>query len=191
MFRAVFLDRDDTLILNRSATAAGPSPGDLGDPSLVRLLPGAGAACITMRNLGFLLVVVTNQGAVARGNCSTGDVDAVNSAMFTMLRQAGADLDAVYFCPYHPAGRVAPFNVEHHWRKPAAGMYLAAALDLHIDLNNSWSIGDSERDTRAAIAAGISPDCSIQIGGGREVPDLKAAAARIAASLSPAQEPRA
>lgn len=153
---AVFLDRDDTLIANRDVTAATPHPGDLCDPALVRLLPGVAEGLRRLHRAGFALVVVSNQGCVARGVCTIEQVEACNRRMRELIRaEAGIELDGVYYCPYHPKGGVAPFNTEHLWRKPAPGMILAAAADLGLDLSRSWMIGDSPRDAQAAMAAGV------------------------------------
>jgi len=161
---AVFLDRDDTLIANREPTASTPHPGDLIDPALVRLLPGVAAGLRRLRDAGFALVVITNQGGVARAVCRTEQVEACNRRMRDFVRaEVGVELDGVYYCPYHPMGTVAPFNVEHPWRKPAPGMILAAAADLGLDLSRSWMVGDAERDAQAAIAAGLDPRHTILI----------------------------
>lgn len=166
---AVFLDRDDTLIANREVTAGSASPGDLFDPALVRLNPGVGPGLRLLREEGFVLVCVTNQGAVARGVCGLDAVIATNARLRACIRQEageGVDLDAVYFCPYHPHGTVAPWNTEHPWRKPAPGMFLQAADDLRLDLARSWAIGDAYRDIEAAIAAGIDPIRTLLVGDG-------------------------
>ncbi len=188
---AVFLDRDDTLILNRAITAGTPHPGSLFDPALVRLLPGAAAACRDLKRAGFALVVVTNQGAVARGECTIAQVEATNARLREVLKAesgGGADgqpeveLDAIYFCPYHPKGSVPPFNIEHPTRKPHPGMFLAAAADLHLDLSRSWMIGDADRDIAAALAAGIPAAHTILLGdefssqAGHRVPSMIRAA---------------
>lgn len=155
MKRAVFLDRDDTLIANRAVTAHAPHPGDLFDPGLVQFLPGVAEGLRNLRGAGFLLVCVTNQGCVARGHATIEQVLATNRRLRDLLAAESADLDALYFCPYHPRGTVAPWNREHPWRKPAPGMFLQAADDLAIDLAQSWMIGDAPRDLDAAVAAGI------------------------------------
>lgn len=143
---AVFLDRDDTLIHN---------DGDLGDPELVKLIQGAASACASLRGLGYRLVVVTNQGGVARGKYGTKDVDAVNDRIEQLiLKNSGAKIDKFYYCPYHPEGSVAEYTREHPWRKPQPGMLLAGAKELDIDLSQSWMIGDAMRDIAAGIAAG-------------------------------------
>jgi len=144
---AVFLDRDDTLILCREVSP----DGDLGDPRLVRLAPGAVEACERLRAAGFVLVVVSNQGGVARGRYSPADVDAVNRRINELL---GGAISAFRFCPYHPGGTVARFAREHSWRKPSPGMVLDAAEVLGLDLSRSWLAGDSERDIAAGKAAG-------------------------------------
>lgn len=162
---AVFLDRDDTLIANREVTAATPHPGDLIDPSLVRLLPGVAAGLRNLHQAGYALVVFSNQGCIARGVGTVGQVEACNRRMRDLIRsEAGVELDGIYYCPHHPKGTVAPFNVEHPWRKPAPGMLLAAAADLGLHLSRSWMIGDSPRDAESAIAAGINPGRAILIG---------------------------
>src|SRR5262245_266762 len=73
---AIFLDRDNTLIAN---------DGDLGDPAQVRVLPGAAQALGALRDAGYRIVVVSNQGGVARGAFSEADVDAVNQRTARLL----------------------------------------------------------------------------------------------------------
>ena len=153
---AVFLDRDDTLIYNRTPTAATPYPGDLFDPGLVKLLPGVPEGLKLLHAAGFALVVVSNQGGVARGRCTLAQVHACNERLRALARRdAGVEFAGIYVCPYHPSGTLPPWNIEHPWRKPAPGMLLAAAADLGLDLRRSWMIGDKERDIEAAVAAGV------------------------------------
>src|SRR4029079_13951341 len=83
-----------------------------------------------------------------------------------LLAAEGVELDGVYYYPHHPQGRVAPYNAEHPWRKPAPGMRRAAAHDLGLDLSRSWMIGDASRDIEAAAAAGIVPQRAILPGNG-------------------------
>ena len=167
---AVFLDRDDTLIANREVTASTAHPGDLCDPALVRLLPGVREGLRRLALRGYALVVVSNQGCVARGVCTLGQVHDCNERLRELLRageggRPGVELDAVYVCPYHPEGRVPGFSIEHPWRKPAPGMLLQAAKDLDLDLHRSWMIGDSARDRDAAINAGIPGERTIIVDG--------------------------
>lgn len=180
---AVFLDRDDTLIANRDLPAPPPpaTRGDLTDPLLVRAEPGAVEACAALRSAGFALVVVTNQGVVARGGLSVAGLDAVHDALVAAFTHPkhGVLLDAVLACPMHPSGRVEEWRGEHPWRKPAPGMLMASAHDLNLDLERSWLVGDAERDVAAGIAAGLAPARALRIGPGAPWPTLAAAAEHI------------
>ena len=146
MNRAVFLDRDNTLI---------HADEDVGDPRAVRLIRGAASAVASLRGLGYKIVVVTNQGAVARGIFGEADVAAVNERIAELIvADSGGIIDAFYYCPYHPKGTVEPYNREHVWRKPRPGMLLRAAEDMGLDLSRSWMIGDRMSDAEAGRAAG-------------------------------------
>ncbi len=151
MQQCVFLDRDNTIIAN---------DGDLGDPTLVRLLDGAAWGIRAIREAGYLVVVVSNQGGVARGKYSERDVVTVHARIDELLARAVAwtgDAPLInewMFCPYHPDGSVEAFRKEHPWRKPAPGMLLDAAKRLTIDLKSSWMVGDQERDIDAGRTAG-------------------------------------
>ncbi len=145
--RAIFLDRDNTIIEN---------DGYLGDPSKVKLLQGAATAIAAMRRIGFRIIVVSNQSGVARGMFDEAAVEAVNQEMCKHLReQAGAHIDASYYCPYHPDAVIAEYKIDHDWRKPKPGMLKQAAEDFGLDLSQCWMIGDQPRD----IAAGASAGC--------------------------------
>jgi len=152
----VFLDRDNTLIAN---------DGDLGDPAQVRILPGAADGLKKLKDAGFRLVVVTNQGGVARGRYTEADVDRVHARIAQLVDdQTGGQrvLDRFYYCPFHPEATVAEYRREHPWRKPQAGMLLQAAQDLALDLDHGWMIGDQARDVAAGRAAGVR---TILVGG--------------------------
>ena len=159
---AVFLDRDDTILDTTAVTAGGTVPtGDLYDPALVRLLPGVPEALRLLRDRGFVMVVYTSQGGVARGSGTLADLEAVNDRMRTLVGEGM--IAAVYACPFHPKGTVARFMSEHPWRKPQGGMIVAAAGELGLDLARSWAVGDKPRDAEAATAGGIAPERAIVI----------------------------
>ncbi|MCC6971598.1 MAG: hypothetical protein IT434_15410 [Phycisphaerales bacterium] len=88
---AVFLDRDDTLIQNAELPwdRGGTPRGDLCDPAWVRLLPGVAEACRMLAGAGFALVVVSNQGLVARGVGTLEDVERTNRRMLDLLSEGG------------------------------------------------------------------------------------------------------
>ena len=156
----VFLDRDNTLIAN---------DGDLGDPARVTLLDGVPEGLQRLRDAGYRLVVVTNQGGVARGRYEEEDVDRVHREIAGLVDLA-ADrrglIDRFYYCPFHPEAVVDAYRREHPWRKPQPGMLLQASRDLGIDLRSSWMVGDQPRDVQAGAAAGCR---TILIGPSREL----------------------
>jgi len=144
--RAIFLDRDNTIIQNDT---------DLGDPEDVRLIRGAAHAIGSLRQLGYRIIVVSNQGGVARGKYTERDVDAVHERIAQEVHDsAGAIIDRFYYCPFHPDGTVAEYAREHPWRKPQPGMLLEAARSLDLELRECWMVGDHERDIDAGGAAG-------------------------------------
>ncbi|MCH2132409.1 MAG: HAD family hydrolase [Phycisphaerales bacterium] len=148
MPRAVFLDRDNTIIHN---------DGDLGDASAVTVMAGAADAMKHLREAGFHLVVVTNQSGIARGVFTEADVASVHGEMNRHLAEATGDQQLVlayYYSPWHPEGVVEAFRGDHPTRKPRPGMLLQAAEDHDLDLARSWMVGDQERDVEAGIAAG-------------------------------------
>jgi D,D-heptose 1,7-bisphosphate phosphatase len=143
--RAVFLDRDNTLVFD---------PGYLSNPADVRLLDGVTEGLASLAAAGFKLIIVTNQAGVARGYYDENAVFAVNAEVVRQLSVADIPIAAVYYCPYHPEGIIEPFNRNHTDRKPNPGMLLRASNDLEIDLARSWMIGDSVHDSEAGKRAG-------------------------------------
>jgi D-glycero-D-manno-heptose 1,7-bisphosphate phosphatase len=192
MRAAVFLDRDDTLMEARSLPVPPPpaAHGDVTDPGQVRLMPGVLEACRRLKEAGFVLVVVSNQGVVARGGATIERVKQVNERLRELLGdgKGGSLVEAVYVCPYHPEGIVAEFTREHPWRKPAPGMITAAAGELSLDLGSSWLVGDAERDVEAGIAAGVPAVQCLRIGPHGRLANLSAAAEVILAETSEAVE---
>ena len=143
--KAVFLDRDDTLI---------EDPGYINDPDQVKLLDGTAEALIELKNLGYKIVVVTNQSAVARGIVTEKVLAEIHERMRQLLAQEDAFLDDIYYCPYHPEGVVPKYRKESNYRKPNPGMLLEAADDMKIELGESWCIGNSISDVEAGSRAG-------------------------------------
>jgi D-glycero-D-manno-heptose 1,7-bisphosphate phosphatase len=162
MPKAVFLDRDDTLIEANTLPPPKPpaAPGDVVDPSLVRLLPGTLESCRRLKRAGFLLIVVSNQGVIARGGAALETIHSVNRRIADLI----PDVDAFYFCPFHPKGNVRALAREHPWRKPAPGMVLAAAHEFGVDLDSSWLVGDGPRDIEAGLAAGLAAAHCLMLG---------------------------
>lgn len=104
-------------------------------------------------------MVITNQSVIARGLTNLEGLNEIHKKMEWQLGEQGAFVDAIYFCPHHPhggfPGEVPEFKIACDCRKPKPGMLLQAAERFNIDLENSWMIGDSERDALAGRAAGV------------------------------------
>jgi D-glycero-D-manno-heptose 1,7-bisphosphate phosphatase len=145
--RAVFLDRDGTLV---------EEVPYLHDPERVVLLPGAGTLA-GLAAAGYALVVVTNQAGVARGRYDEAAVEAVHRRLAELLAGVGVRLDAVLYCPHHPEATVPGYARACRGRKPGPGMLEAASTRLGLDLAASVMIGNHPTDVGAAVAAGVTP----------------------------------
>ncbi|MCR4591336.1 MAG: HAD-IIIA family hydrolase [Lachnospiraceae bacterium] len=147
--KAVFLDRDGTI--NKEI-------GFFSDPDKMELVPEAAEAIRMFNSSEYLVIVVTNQSIIARGECTVEGLKAVHRRMYRLLGEKGAYVDGLYYCPHHPdsgfEGEVKELKIECECRKPKPGMLLQAAREHNIDLNASWMIGDSERDMKAGENAG-------------------------------------
>lgn len=138
MNRAVFLDRDGTIV---------DDPGFLRDPDRVQLLPGAAAALLQLQQMGFVLVVVSNQSGIGRGIFTAEQLEAVNLEVGCKLEAEGVRIAAWYHCPHAP-------DAGCQCRKPGTLLHRQAARDLDIDLTASWWIGDRISDLLPATELG-------------------------------------
>ncbi len=146
MKRAVFVDRDGTL----NEMVFDPDHGLLDSPrrpEQVTLMKNAAKFIDGLRQLGFFIVVVTNQPGVSKGTLTLPELDAVNQRLADLLKPA--HWDDLRFCPHHPE-----FGSPCDCRKPKPGMLMAAARDHGIDLSQSWMVGDGLIDVQAGRAAG-------------------------------------
>ena len=144
--RALFLDRDGTLMVDT---------GYVRDPADVVLLPGVARGLVDARELGFDIIVVSNQSGVARGIISTAQLEAVQARFEALLEAEGACIDMVRFCLHGPDDGCL-------CRKPAPGMLHDAASARGIDLRRSVMVGDRDSD----MVAGRSAGCTTIILGG-------------------------
>lgn len=159
--RAIFLDRDGTI-----------SPDEFGyikDPSLYHLYPEAGEALRIMRDLGYLLFIVTNQSGIARGYFGLEELEKVHDRMRELVAAEGVILDAVYFSPYFATGIVEPYNVHHEDRKPGIGMYKRALREFHFDPAQSFMIGDRATDVQFAQNVGLRSILLLSGNGNKEM----------------------
>lgn len=145
MNRAFFLDRDGVLILDKHY---------LSDPGQVELFPGTAKALRRMRSCGYKIIAVSNQSGIARGYFTFEELERVQERIDELLRRENAQIDAWYYCPHYPGGKVPAYSVVCSCRKPAPGLILKAAEEQNIDLGSSVMIGDNLSDLQAGKAAG-------------------------------------
>lgn len=147
---AIFLDRDG--VINHEVN-------HLSAPKQFKLIAGVGKAIKRVNQAGFLVVVITNQPVVARGDISEDELLEIHNKLDTMLGGDGAYIDRLYYCPHHPDsgfnGEVVELKVVCDCRKPKPGLLLQAAEDMNISLQDSWMVGDSSADMLAGEKAGV------------------------------------
>ncbi len=143
--RAIFLDRDGTLTRDL---------GFVHRTDDLQLLDNAAAGLRRMAATGFRLFITTNQSGIARGYFGEADMHAFNSALRRQLRVEGVEIEAIYYCPFHPEGSVEIYRQDSPLRKPRPGMILRAAAEHRLDLQASFAIGDKKSDILAGQAAG-------------------------------------
>jgi D,D-heptose 1,7-bisphosphate phosphatase len=145
MTPAIFLDKDGTLVENV------PYNVDVGK---LRFTRGALPALARLQELGFALVVATNQSGVALGRYDVDDVMDMAAHLCAVLQREGIRIAGYYFCPHLPHGIVPQYSCRCTCRKPQPGMLLQAARELDLDLANSWMLGDILDDVEAGHRAG-------------------------------------
>lgn len=131
--KVVILDRDG--IVNEQVDY-------LHDPAKFRLLEGVTDALKTMQDLGYKLVIITNQQGIGLGYFREEDFYKVNKKMLALLHEKGISISKIYFCPHSLAENC-------NCRKPQTGLLEKAEKDLNIDTEKSWMIGDRSSDILA------------------------------------------
>jgi len=144
--KAAFLDRDGVINLDRAYVHQWDE---------FEFVPGAVDAMRRLREAGYVLIVVTNQSGLARGMYTEDQFQALTTHMRAALKEAGAEVEAVYHCPHHPKGTVPGLAVDCDCRKPEPGMILRAAREHGLSLADSFMVGDKPSDIEAARAAGV------------------------------------
>ncbi|WP_456440986.1 D-glycero-alpha-D-manno-heptose-1,7-bisphosphate 7-phosphatase [Caldithrix abyssi] len=146
MDKTVFLDRDGTII---------EEMGYINHFSRIRPLPEAVEAIKLFKKAGFKVVVVTNQAGVARGYFSEEELVQMNKHMLQEFEKKGAKIDALFYCPHHPEGKVEKYRLKCNCRKPNTGMIDKAVEELGVSLKEAWVIGDRASDLELAKNSGI------------------------------------
>lgn len=148
--RAIFLDRDGT-INKKNGLISAPEQFELEDTAI--------EAIRNINKSGYLAIVITNQPVVARGLCGIEDVIQIHKKMKTLLGNAGVILDDVLFCPHHPDKGYPEENpnykIKCSCRKPSIGLIEECVTRYHINLKESWFVGDTTIDIKTGINAGL------------------------------------
>ena len=145
MKRAVFLDRDGTLI---------EEVGYVGRLEQVVCYPWTADVIRAFNRAGLSVVVITNQSGIARGYLTEAAVETVHRHFTDVMAEGGARIDAYYYCPHHPEATVATYRKRCDCRKPGCGLIDRASADLDLDPARSFVVGDTWLDVGAARAAG-------------------------------------
>jgi D-glycero-D-manno-heptose 1,7-bisphosphate phosphatase len=145
--RAVFLDRDGTLI---------EESGYLSRLDRLEFFPFSIDAVRLLNRVGFAVIVVSNQSGIARGIVSEAFVIETHRHIMERLAAGGARLDGYYYCPHHPDATLEPYRQECDCRKPRPGLLLRAARERTLDVSRSFVVGDRWHDLEAGQAAGAA-----------------------------------
>lgn len=128
--KVVFLDRDGTVIEEKDFIKS---------PEEIEFIPGSIEGIRTLRKLGYKIIVISNQSGIGRGILTENMVKEVNDSFIQQLRERGAPIVALYFCPHHP-------DDDCDCRKPNTGMIHRAVVEHKLDLEKAVIIGDKLSD---------------------------------------------
>lgn len=145
--KAIFLDRDGTININR--------PGCVREISQFKFAPGSISALKKLSKTDYKIIVITNQSGIGRGYFTENGLKEIHDFMIEELNKEGIKIDKIYYCPHLPEENCS-------CRKPKIGMLLKANQDFNLNLSKSWFVGDGESDIIAGREANIR---TIKIGG--------------------------
>ncbi len=162
--RAVFLDRDGTI--NK----------DVGYPnsySAIDIFPYSFEAVRKLNQSGLLAVIITNQSGVGRGLIIEKNLEEIHQQMKEAFFRRGARFDGIYYCPHYPFSPSPEYRKNCQCRKPLPGMALKGARELHIDLKNSYMVGDKVEDMLFGVNIGARPILCLTGFGRESLPKLE------------------
>ena len=146
--KTIFLDRDG--VINKEKNY-------LYEIDEFEFINGIFDACNYFENLGYRIIIITNQSGISRGYYSLSDFQKVTKWMLGQFKEKNINILDIFHCPHAP-----DFNCD--CRKPKPGMFLKAKDKHNIDMKKSWLIGDTEIDVIAANAAGIENTILVRTG---------------------------
>jgi D-glycero-D-manno-heptose 1,7-bisphosphate phosphatase len=153
MNRAIFLDRDGTLIAEKNY---------LHRPADVEIFPGAGAALKRLADAGFKLIIVTNQSGIGRGYFTLADAERVNAHVSREFARDGVHFEKTYLAPEAPD---QPSRV----RKPSPQFLFDARDEFNLNLAESFMVGDKLIDLECGWNAGVKKSILVRTGYGAEL----------------------
>ena len=153
MTKAVFLDRDGTLIEERNYLCR---------PEDVSVFPGTGSALGRLQKAGFLLFIVSNQSGVGRGYFTLADVEKVNQRLLSELERDGVSFEKIYISPEAP-------DTPSRGRKPSPQFLFDARDEFGVNLAASFMIGDKLIDLECGWNAGVKQCLLVRTGYGAEL----------------------
>lgn len=128
---------------------------------------GTVEALTILRDLGYLLIVVTNQSGIARQYYTEEDLKRFHQAFQRKLSAFGLKIDKFYYCPHHPEKGIGEYKLDCSCRKPKPGMLEQGISEFEIDRKSSYMVGDKYADVQAGMAAGVS-SILVRTGYGKE-----------------------
>ena len=152
---AVFIDRDGVINVDH---------GYVHKVDDFEYIDGVFEATRKLKEMGYLLVLVTNQSGIARGMFSEDEFMSLTEWMDWNFVDNGVEFDGIYYCPHHPEHGVGDYKQDCDCRKPKPGMLNTAKSFLKIDMDNSVMIGDKAEDMMAAEAAGVGTRILVKTG---------------------------
>ena len=146
---AIFLDRDGTINVDH---------GYVHEIDNFEFIDGVIDAMRELKEMGYALVLVTNQSGIARGKFTEAQFETLTEWMDWSLADRGVELDGIYYCPHHPEHGIGIYKKKCHCRKPETGMFEMAERDLPegIDKVHSYMIGDKRIDAQAGKNFGVT-----------------------------------
>lgn len=153
MNKAVFFDRDGVINEMVFDTVNGTVHTPL-HPNQVILTPGISELLKATKQLGYLNVVISNQTNVGLGRITVAMHESIRTIINQKLQKENAIIDKEYYCFHHPFAKIEEYRKDCECRKPKIALFLQAAKDLAVDLQQSWIIGDGVADIIAGHNAG-------------------------------------
>ena len=152
MNRAVFLDRDGTLIVEKNY---------LHRPEEVEIFPGAGEALKKLADAGFKLIIVTNQSGIGRGYYTLADAENVNARVCADFAPGGVRFEKIYIAPEAP-------DQPSRGRKPSPQFLFDARDEFNLNLAECFMVGDKLIDLECGWNAGVKKSILVRTGYGKE-----------------------